>query len=525
MKWKSTSAGGDAAKVFKQPSHPLSAKGATQMKMQAEVITPMPSDKKSSLRVQPNMSSETKDWEARLHKNVLQEGLSPVDHHQVVDQVIDLLHSRLEHENPDTMSKAVLHEELKKYGCFYAKYKEVVIAAMIVIREDFSYDGRDAMFITHIAVKQNFDGFGFGWFLLHKFAQNVLKHVDAYIFAYVTASEIKYFEYMSRLPLQQDHIFKLKQRKRATGFFAHCGFSFDEPRQEDNFNLSKEAAVPPNTLVMRATSSFLQDYLSHTKAPLETKFLDINPNMFDEIMYIKATKALKVYNIHFGWKTVQSNSLVGVSQKEITWCQNNPGKVRKLRSGLRNTSMASTSESDAVDQIPSVFQGRNSTSGDCVWKAAALLIRKESLANALEMIHQLHKYKSYFEWTSFFSAQNEAVGIKDSSMRNVNSLASALSFYTSYECHRFRGVLPSHRIQHLIAEERQRMAVVELKDQNGGRHAVGVDCTRNPKIIWDCQEKHGLVLTKNNLDYCCGPHCECVEITNIATIIKKRGKK
>ena len=69
------------------------------------------------------------------------------------------------------------------------------------------------------------------------------------------------------------------------------------------------------------------------------------------------------------------------------------------------------------------------------------------------------------------------------------------------------------------------MAVVELKNQNGGCHAVGVDCTSNPKIIQDCQEEHGLVLIKNNLDYCCEPHCECVEITNIATIVKKKDKK
>ena len=98
-----------------------------------------------------------------------------------------------------------------------------------------------------------------------------------------------------------------------------------------------------------AASTFLQNNLSHTKAPLGTKFLDINPNMFNEMMYIKATKALKVYNIHFGWKTVKPNSLVGVAPKEITWCQNNSGKVRKLRLRLCKTSMASTVVSDAAD--------------------------------------------------------------------------------------------------------------------------------------------------------------------------------
>ena len=69
------------------------------------------------------------------------------------------------------------------------------------------------------------------------------------------------------------------------------------------------------------------------------------------------------------------------------------------------------------------------------------------------------------------------------------------------------------------------MAVVELRDQNGGCHTVRVDCTSNPKIIWDCQEKHGLVLTKQNLDHCCGPQCECIAITNIATIVKKKEAK
>ena len=60
---------------------------------------------------------------------------------------------------------------------------------MVVIREGLSYGQRNAMIIKHIAVKQHFDGFDFGQFLLHKFAQNVLKHVDDYIFVYVTASK------------------------------------------------------------------------------------------------------------------------------------------------------------------------------------------------------------------------------------------------------------------------------------------------------------------------------------------------
>ena len=227
-------------------------------------MTLRPSEKKSSLHVQPNISSETKDWEARLHKNVVQKGLSSIDHYQVVEEVSDLLDFCLEHKNLDMTSKVFLLDEIKKYGCFYAKYQEQVIAAMVVIRDGLSYSSRDAMVIKHIAMKKNFDGFDFSWFLLHKFAQNVLKHVDAYIFAYVTASEIKDFKHTSsydllqaKLPLQKDHIPKLKQQKRATGFFAHCGFSFDMPRPGDNFNLSKEAAVPANTLVIKASSTFL----------------------------------------------------------------------------------------------------------------------------------------------------------------------------------------------------------------------------------------------------------------------------
>ena len=95
---------------------------------------------------------------------------------------------------------------------------------MIVIREGLCYGHRDAMIIKQIAVKQDFDGFDFGWFLLHKFAQNVLKHVDAHIFAYVIASKIKYFKCTTiedvskaKLPFQQDHIHKLKQQKRPKG--------------------------------------------------------------------------------------------------------------------------------------------------------------------------------------------------------------------------------------------------------------------------------------------------------------------
>ena len=104
----------------------------------------------------------------------------------------------------------------------------------------------------------------------------------------------------------------------------------------------------------------------------------------------------------------------------------------------------------------------------------------------MNMMDLLDKYKSYLEWTSFFSAQNEAKVSKDSLMRNANSLASALALYTTFECHQLHGVPHDCRIQHLIKEETQRMVVVKLKDQNGAHHSVGVDCTSNPKIIWDC---------------------------------------
>ena len=68
---------------------------------------------------------------------------------------------------------------------------------MIVIREGLCYGHRDAMIIKYFDVNYYYSDFDHDWFLLHKFAQNVLKHVDAYIFAYVTASEIKDFKHFS----------------------------------------------------------------------------------------------------------------------------------------------------------------------------------------------------------------------------------------------------------------------------------------------------------------------------------------
>ena len=141
------------------------------------------------------------------------------------------------------------------------------------------------------------------------------------------------------------------------------------------------------------------------------------------------------------------------------------------------------------------------------------------------MMDLMEKDRPYFEWLSFFSAQSKAEVKQAVGTKHLNSLASLLPKYTRFECHRYRGVRPEQRMSHVLGVETQRMVVVELKDQNGGHHAAGVDCTNDPKVIWDCQEKHGLVLSKKNLDCCCGLQSECVAIMNIASIVKKRGKK
>ena len=180
-------------------------------------------------------------------------------------------------------------------------------------------------------------------------------------------------------------------------FYLHCGFSLDRPRPKDNFNLVKDAGVPKDGLAMRASSGYLVSHLSFTKLEKDVMFLDLNPYMFDKMKYIKDKKALKVYNIHFKWRTVKPEQLEGVAKLDITWCEKNPGIERSLRSGLCKQSVKDITGPAGVDPIPNIFQGWNATSGDCVWKAAALLIHKRSLFDAMTMMDLLGKYKSEFK--------------------------------------------------------------------------------------------------------------------------------
>ena len=294
------SASPDGKKVSSRVQHTkaegLAVSKVARKRAITETETSTAERKTFELRAKPNSSENDTDWEAKLHKDALNflENSDSSYGSEVAGEVRDLLKSRLKYEGTGGMTSGVFFlSEMKKYGCFYASYLGTVVAAMIAVREGLSYGRRDAMIIKHFAVKKGYDGYDFGHFLLHKFAQNVLKHVDVDVFAYVVAGNIMEFCHMSSsnfsrpdLTPSEDHVLKLKQRTNVTGFFKCCGFSLDKPRPENNFRFSEKALVPPVTFVMQAASSYLQSHLSTSSAPLKTTFFDLNPYMFDSMWYV-----------------------------------------------------------------------------------------------------------------------------------------------------------------------------------------------------------------------------------------------
>ena len=160
-----------------------------------------------------------------------------------------------------------------------------------------------------------------------------------------------------------------------------------------------------------------------------------------------------------------------------------------------------------------------------MWRAAALIVFLTSESDAKKMLELLDKDRQCFLWTSFFSDKRKSKEGQKANLIDATSLATLLAAYTTFECHKLCKVPFEKRIDHIINVETEKRFVVELKDQNGGVHCVGVDCTSTPKRIFDSQEEYALSLTKENLDRCCGSLCECVGINNIVAIVRKQGKK
>ena len=354
---------------------------------------------KPVLRVQPVPSQNSKDWELALHSEKKNSKLKR--NSRLVQEVVNLLSERVPYSG-DSSKENYFNSQIKMNGAFYAKKGDSLVAAMIVAQYGLFFHRRKAMIIKHIAVKKKHDGFDFGRFLLFKFAQVVLKNDDVDVFAYVQSSTIREFDQWketdfkeSHLHPEPGHVQKLKNRRKLSGFFQRCGFVLDSP-PEKNFGFSKNAAVPDNCNVMRASSSFLCSILTSSKAQVSTKMCDINPHMFNRLRFVKADDTLQAHNVYFGWKNVKAEDLENVSKKEICWCNENPGETRSLRSGLRDPSISAPQLGNRVSPIHPMLQGRNASLGDCMWRAAALIVFLTSESDAKKMLELLDK-----DWQCF----------------------------------------------------------------------------------------------------------------------------
>ena len=80
-------------------------------------------------------------------------------------------------------------------------------------------------------------------------------------------------------------------------------------------------------------------------------------------------------------------------------------------------------------------------------------------------------------------------------------------------------------ILNFLINQLRKDVICVLKDSNGcSNHAIGIAAAVVPKYIYDPMEKNCLLLTKENLDHCCGESVEFHSVTSMREITWKHGK-
>ena len=227
------------------------------------------------------------------------------------------------------------------------------------------------------------------------------------------------------------------------------------------------------------------------------------------------------YNPHFGWMHFDEDLLTTIDRTIIELVRENKNAVVKIPGGYRERDTRKEVSLENISYLPRIkyaFQLASRTKkemGTCQWMAAMMLINEVNEFEAQKMMIFMKDSPERVNWKPMFVGKD--------------SLTYTLNMVTNFMLRKVKTGKPIKNWIPFLMKANEGQFVCILTDNNyAEKHVIGIDCGRDPKLIWDASEKQALELTEKNLDRCTGIGNFCLKISTIGEIVPKlmkRGKK
>ena len=221
------------------------------------------------------------------------------------------------------------------------------------------------------------------------------------------------------------------------------------------------------------------------------------------------------YNQHFGWRNIQDKEYEHVTKIMID--QANKVKEEKnstvvLVAGCRSNSISGNNEVSLLPKISHLYyQGKANRRFNCLWLSVCLMVHRKLAEDAIQLYNIMNKKGHNNRFKQMYLSKKQEENCASTILRESG---------TSFEMRRVEGFLANKKdcnyFLNFVIKELRKDVICVLKDSNGcSNHAIGIAAAVVPKYIYDPMEKNCLLLTKENLDHCCG---ESVEFNSVASM-------
>ena len=215
-----------------------------------------------------------------------------------------------------------------------------------------------------------------------------------------------------------------------------------------------------------------------------------------------------IYSHTFGWGSVEIDEASYISVTDRKIMLENPNKKLKLRGGGNrqiSTNIVLKEEDKKFLLNKEIVKLQERSSNCCVWLAAALAINCFNDEISMKMIEMMRNNTPAFEWMFMTKIP-----------RNIKEV------YREYNRLPLNNHLQSRKIgfklmkinikaydysylDYIFNDETKGVYLCQLETQGGcKKHVVAIDCDR--QVIMDACESHAMVLSRTNLDHCCGKY-------------------
>lgn len=240
------------------------------------------------------------------------------------------------------------------------------------------------------------------------------------------------------------------------------------------------------------------DSISHRE---QIVIAESNANVRTQLRYVVATESFEQYSPNYDWIPCNYENISILSKTLIENAKLlGPKKASVVinSTGVREPSETSLTVGNIVEKryLQETYRKKFGCENNCVWLAAAMVIKTEHEYEAERMIEEINKNPSEYEYLNLFNR------------RGYPNLAKKLIEMKSlYIVQKVKGCNRDNSFSFLTNNVKNGIYIGVLKcDGVGGErtHAVGLDL-KNQRIF-DSMEQRDMPFAIEYLHHCCGPN-------------------